>query len=147
MGPCAKRGTPLLLLLLILCGAGFYWFRTDVVSVAQPGIAYAIEPTEQDFCAVPAGEIQDATFSIANRGDRTFRIVGFTTACGINCCYREKSALPMSIPPGAEYRFVAEIKVHESGPFEAEMELYIEDNGVRCVPLCVRGQGVANAKP
>jgi hypothetical protein len=35
------------------------------------------------------------------------------------------------------------LKVQERGRFEADMTLYLEDNGIREVSLTVRGVGVA----
>ncbi len=49
----------------------------------------------------------------------------------------------MTIPAGQTVEYPCELTVHKPGPFESEMVLFLEDNGIREVTLTVRGVGVA----
>ena len=63
------------------------------------------------------------------------------------CCFRAKhpDAFPIDLPPGAEATFELEVKAH-SGPFEAEVEAFVDTNG-SLTPLVVplKGVGVKDA--
>lgn len=47
------------------------------------------------------------------------------------------------IPAGGTVEYPCELTVKGPGPFEAEIVLFLEDNGIREVTLTVRGVGVA----
>lgn len=142
-----KRIITIALLVPIVAGASFLWLDRGGGETAELPSCCAVRPAFQDIGEAGAGRIHEVEFSIDNLGRGELRVVGFTTACGVNCCYREITSLPMKIPSGGTARFVCEIKVHESGPFRADMELFVEHVGVQSVPLVVTGRGVADEKP
>ena len=47
------------------------------------------------------------------------------------------------VPAGESIEYPCELTVNDAGEFEAEIVLYLEDNGIREVTLTVRGVGVA----
>ncbi len=61
----------------------------------------------------------------------------------MNCCFRAKHHSQVTILAGQTAEYPCELTVHKPGPFESEMVLFLEDNGIREVTLTVRGVGVA----
>lgn len=49
----------------------------------------------------------------------------------------------MSVPAGGTFRYECDVHVKRPGPFDLEIHVYIDDNGVRTVPLSVRGTAVS----
>lgn len=43
--------------------------------------------------------------------------------------------------------YVCNLAVYKPGPFESDMTLFVEDNGIREIVLTVRGNGRASGEP
>jgi hypothetical protein len=80
-------------------------------------------------------------FQVANVSDQPRRVVGAANECVQNVCYKFKLEDPITIAPGKTDDIACELSVSGDGPFEVSMLLYLEDEGIRQVPLSVRGVG------
>lgn len=49
----------------------------------------------------------------------------------------------MAVPAGESVEYPCELSIKHPGPFEAEITLFLEDNGIREVTLSVKGVAVA----
>ena len=47
------------------------------------------------------------------------------------------------IPAGETFQYECELVVNEPGSFEAQIDIYMDENGLRKVTLTIRGVGVA----
>lgn len=99
---------------------------------------------ERDLGVVGLGE-SVVHFSITNPGSRPRRVVGFRESCRVNCLSAE---IPdqVTLPAGEVFHYPCRLRVRSPGPFEVEMALLVEDNGIREVTLTARGTGVAPEK-
>ncbi len=51
----------------------------------------------------------------------------------------------MDIPPKGSVVMVFYLEVHESGPFEFEVPIYVDDDGFRELPVTVKGEAVLSS--
>jgi hypothetical protein len=55
------------------------------------------------------------------------------------------------IPAGVTFNYECKLSVENPGPFEAQLNIHLEENGIRTVTITVRGVAVApgagNATP
>jgi hypothetical protein len=106
----------------------------------EPG--FVVAPTEHDLGSVPLGD-RVVTFTITNPAAGPRRILGAAGGCWGAVCFDSKHSTQIVIPAGETFTYECELSVGQARPFEAKIDLYLEDNGLRTVTLTVRGVGVA----
>lgn len=106
------------------------WFRIDVA--------------DRDLGEVASGDTVEVEFRISNCTASPQYVLGMTEFCGLNCCYRLKDIGRVTVPAGSAISYVVLLTVHDPGPFRAEMDLYLDNNGVYPVRLAVRGTAPAS---
>ncbi|MCU0706636.1 MAG: hypothetical protein MUF18_21990 [Fimbriiglobus sp.] len=62
----------------------------------------------------------------------------------MNCCFRAKHREIITVGPGETFEYHVSLTVHRPGSFEAGIDLFLEENGIRTVELTVRGTCVGN---
>jgi hypothetical protein len=123
--------------LLVLIAAAYQFFYgthpgpSGVDGVLVPKTDFRLE-------GIGPGE-HEVPVTVQNRSTEEHRIVGATEACGNNCCVRPKHTGPVSVAPGGTVEFPILIRLSRSGPFEIQVELYLDDDGVRVLPVTIAG--------
>ena len=86
--------------------------------------------------------VHELVVRVTNSTGRPGRVIGMMEGCRPNCCFRPKVAAPVAVPNGQAIDYVVLIEIHKSGPFEAPIFVYFEDNGIREVETTVAGVAV-----
>ena len=60
----------------------------------------------------------------------------------MNCSFRVKREAPFDIPAGATEFIDCAVEPTYAGPFEAQLYVYVDDNGAREIALTVKGVAV-----
>lgn len=137
-------------------GAGLRWmgFALVVAGIGAVAIAafarlthkslspehwYEITNPIQDLGPVRAGEIAEVVFEIHNNSEADQQIVGMTEFCGRNCCFQAKGPSRMWVPGKSIRSYSVLVKVYDPGPFRADMEIYLQQDGIVAVQLAVVG--------
>ena len=95
---------------------------------------------------MPVG-VRTITVSVTNPADRPRRVIGITEGCRPGgCCWKAVRAGQVSVAPGQTVPYELELTVGQPGPFETNVELYLEDKGIKAVSLTFRGTAVAPEK-
>jgi hypothetical protein len=58
-------------------------------------------------------------------------------------CFGPKQQGPLIVSAGGTIAIDCELDLHKTGPFEVEVDIHVEENGIRTIPLMVRGVAVA----
>jgi hypothetical protein len=61
----------------------------------------------------------------------------------VNCRFRAKREAPFELPAGANEVIECMLEPINPGPFEAQLHVYLDDHGLRDIPLVVRGTAVS----
>lgn len=101
-------------------------------------------PAERDVGTVPLG-VCPVAFDLTNTAARPRRVLGAEASCKKNCIRAGADEL-MTIGPGETVAYGCELVLKVEGPFELEMPILIEDNGIREIVLKVRGVAVRAEK-
>jgi len=101
-----------------------------------------VTPTEYELGTVPVGD-RVVTFAITNPAGKPRQIVGLAEGCWASVCFSSKHPDQITIPAGETFHYECELSIKEAGPFSAQVEIYLEEDGLRTVPLTVRGTAVA----
>ena len=119
-------------------GAGVDYVCKDSDSPLPP---FLVSQTEFALSGVPAGD-RELVVHFTNPAKTPRSIIGIREACEKNCCYFSKHYGPIAVGAGetAEYRVL--LRVYRKGEFEAEINIYLEENGIRTVTLHVTGTAV-----
>ncbi len=135
----------LLLAAAVLGAMAVYRFAATRASTSDAAERLVVDPPERDLGEVPAG-IRTVDFKITNTGTRDRRIVGMSgSACIPNCCFGPKEPFKnVPLPPGETFVYQCELDVKGTGPFEAPIKVYVDDNGLRTIEIKVRGVGIAS---
>lgn len=80
--------------------------------------------------------------SVANPSNEPRRILGINGQCSDNSCFGAVQEAPIIIPPGGTLNLDCELLVTRPGPIDAEIKIYLEENGIRTVTLRVTGTAV-----
>jgi hypothetical protein len=123
--------------LLVLTTAGYQFVYGPQPSPSGPDDVL-VPNTDFRLEGVGPGE-REVRVTIQNRSAKERRIVGATEACGNNCCVRPKYPGPMTIAPGGTGEFSILVLLSRSGTFEIHVELYLDDDGVRILPVTIAG--------
>ncbi len=132
---------------LLLFGVAAWAYYADAPTIAK-GDAIEIDRSELDkLVSVPlAPGVHEFALRLKNTSDKPQRVVGFATACGINCCFQDRERLPVVIPAGEAIDL--RVGLHVAG-YDIELDndgsvLYLDDNGrMREYSLVVTGQATA----
>jgi hypothetical protein len=124
---------------LLLAGLWFA-FRIDGMT---PQDALVIEEPEKDLGRLLPGT-HDVDFRVRNTSGKPLRIIGLDSGCTTNCCYRFRDLQQVVVPPHGVAACWIELKVSRPEPFKAQMRLFLEDRGIRIVPITVKGVGIAS---
>ena len=62
--------------------------------------------------------------------------------CKGNCCFKSLQNALVIVAAGRSIEWNCEILVGEPGPIDAEIKIYLEENGIRTVTLRVSGNAV-----
>lgn len=138
------RWAPRLLaaLAVLACGYAAYLATKSGEPEAAPAPQAArVADTDRDLGDVPANTVRDVAFVITNPTSKPVRVVGSSGKCGYNCCFTMKhlEGEQVVVPPGGTANYVYEVSVRGPGPFDIDSELFLDDDGLRAVPLKVRG--------
>ncbi len=120
---------------VFLALAGYFALQAEYLN---PKDRFEIPVTEIDLGEIQPGK-HTVTFEVTNRSRQPRRILGVNRDCRVRVCFEGKSHLPVDVQPDETFPCEFELSTHGSGPFEIEMELYVEENGLKVVPLKVRG--------
>ena len=71
------------------------------------------------------------------RGD-----LGIAGQCTGNFCFTSVQSAPVLIPPNGSLVINCILEVKSPGPIDAEIKIYLEENGIRTVTLRVTGTAV-----
>ncbi len=104
---------------------------------------FQIDALERDLGKVPC-TLHEVVIQVTNPADRPRTILGATEGCRGNVCYSaSRSEATCAVAPGQTVPYKYELDVRQPGPFEIHLVMFLEDNGIREVPLVIRGIGVA----
>ncbi|MBX9580459.1 MAG: hypothetical protein K2X87_09135 [Gemmataceae bacterium] len=85
-------------------------------------------------------------FTITNPAGRPRHVLGASGGCKVNCLQPGEDRR-FVIPAGGTLEYPCELTVRRPGPFQVEMTVLLEDNGIRPVVLTARGQGISTDTP
>jgi hypothetical protein len=141
----------LLALLLTACSGLLYvgqyaWplpSADGVTSDATRDEKFPLGSADQDVGSIVADlSIQGVTLRFHNPQATPVRIIGTSTGCYPGCCFRADVSEAVTIPPGGERTFPAEVKVSEPGPFDIPVTLFLDHKGLQSQTVRLRGQGI-----
>lgn len=123
-----------LLAVAALAGAGWLAYRDRPAE--PPALAFR-EPVA-DVGRRPKGTKVQVPLVLVNTSSRPRQVVRFAGFCrGAHCISGPDD--PVTVPPHAEVSYVVEVTIDAPGPFEIETVLYVDDGGLRALPVVVRG--------
>jgi hypothetical protein len=134
------------------------WAGYTAFSAAGPGLVgtgtgstdeagLVVDNPEQDLGERPVGEHR-VIFRVTNRSDRKAEVFGYPGRCGNKCCYSSRHSERQNVAPGATVEVLGELEVFETGPFEFEGNLFLNDGGqLRAVRFRLTGVGIPGEKP
>ena len=114
----------------------FYFAVPDV-----PPPPWTVDKTEFELGNVPSGK-RVIGVTLSNTAEVSRRVLGMQDQCKGNCCFKSLQGAPVSVNPGGLIVWYCEILVGEPGPIDAEIKIYLEENGIRTVTLHVTGTAV-----
>lgn len=132
--------TPFVLVVALACSlmAGYEKYSS------QPSAAlrdFEIGQTDFALVDVPLGSHEFHT-TITNPSAEPRRVLGISGQCTGNFCITSAQNPPMLIPPGGSLAINCVLEVKFPGPIDAEIRIYLEENGIRTVTLRVTGTAV-----
>ena len=127
--------TAFLLTGLGLVGAAAFWFWLP----ARPAPRAFIPDAERELSDCVPNVPTELSFRVVNSTSHTVSIIGLGPMCGTNACFSTNQAVPFDIPAGASGIVMGEVKTNRTGPFDANMNIYVDDDGLRT--LTVRASG------
>ncbi len=110
-----------------------------------PRPAGTVEPPGPDLGEVPVG-VFVFEVAVANPSGRPVTVLGVPFRCADNCCFCSERPNDV-VAAGQRLLHRVELHVKEPGPFEAEILFYLDEGGLREIPIPIRGVGVAPAGP
>ena len=131
-------GLSLIAALGCLCMAGYEYFFAPPAAPPPP---FEISQTEFPLGEVPLGSHTLQT-TITNTSKEPRRILGSAGQCVANCCVKPLLESVLVVPPGGSVEIQCEVMASRPGPLEAEIKIYLEENGIRTVTLHVTGTAV-----
>ena len=119
------------------------------VAATGAGLGYArpvgrvvVADTDHDLGAVQLGR-HPLVSTVVNAGATPARIVGCGNGPLKNCCIGLRLEPARTLAAGESIPFGYDVRVSEAGPFEATIELHLEEaGGLRTILLTVRGECV-----
>ena len=120
---------------------GFAVYEYVFESPAMPPPECEISHTDFDAGIVLIGTYKFQT-TISNPSREPRRIIGFVDECKPTCCFSHLQDAPILIPPAGSIVIDCELLVKTSGSIDAEIKIYLEENGIRTVTLRVTGTAV-----
>jgi hypothetical protein len=124
---------------LVLLGLAAYAYFAPSVG---PGLMVAESDIEVCDCA--AGEETSVVVHLHNSSGQSIRVLGLVTCWGQNCRFGPKrSDDTFELPPGPS-DLECSLLVQQAGVFSSQLTLYIDDQGIRRIPLTVRGEARAS---
>jgi hypothetical protein len=127
--------------LLWCCAAGFGFTAVWLWLMPAPNRPFhCVDKPDNDLGVCSPGE-HEVVFHVSNQSSQPSQILGLAEGCGVNCCYKSKYQVQMTVPPGGAVGYPCLISVRAPGKFEARMVLFLEVQGLRELPLTVRGVG------
>lgn len=102
----------------------------------------AVEDPDRDLGIISAGQEREVVFCVHNAGARALRVVGVEDSRRNGCCFRGKLAGPIAIPPRGSTQVGFVLSIHRPRAFSATLDLFVEDGGVRSIPLSVHGEAI-----
>jgi hypothetical protein len=135
-----QRVSEILAIVFILASVWFYMTPPPVRTLSIANDVF-------DLGEMPIGTTKEAVFLVRNGGDKPRKLFNLAPTCTLDCCFGPKLEIHVTIPANEEVDYVVEVKANRLGPFEVQTEIFLEDNGLRSVPITIRGQGVAAPKP
>lgn len=90
---------------------------------------------------VPSGD-RELVVKFTNPANFPRSIIGISEGCAKNCCYFSKHNSTIIVGAGetVEYRLL--LRIYRTGQIDAEIKIYLEDNGIRTVTLHVTGTAI-----
>ena len=122
----------------LLTIAGWLAFR-EGSDPPTPESSLTIREPISDLESHPHGQKFELPIVVANNSSETWRILKLAPLCQGSCCIAAKLDDQVVVPPHSEVTYVVEVTPIRPGPFEVDTVLYIEDHGLRTLPVIVRG--------
>jgi hypothetical protein len=123
--------------------AGAIWVSLSSAP-RTPGLSFV--QAELDLGQVPLSP-QPAVFVVKNSSSKTLRVLNVAQTCTLNCCFSSRQEEYVLVLPHSEVEYVVEITVKAPGPFEIHTNVFVDDLGLRAVPVTIRGTGVGVERP
>ncbi len=120
-----------------------YTILQYTIAVEEPPLGEAItlpEP-DMDLGFLPIAEGNCIKIHLMNRSSESLRVVGMSQACGQNVCYHAKDTYYVIIPAHGEVDYECMLSIRSAGPFKITATLFVDDNGLRKIPVTLRGVG------
>ena len=128
----------LVVAMICLIGATYEFFFIPPTAPPPP---FHITRTEFAADNVPPGTTPFRT-TLTNPSKEPRRILGMAVQCVGNCCFKTVQDAPVLVSPGGSFDLDLELDVSRPGPIDAEIKIYLEENGIRTVTLRVTGTAV-----
>ncbi len=102
---------------------------------------FEIGQTDFALANVQFGSHESQT-TITNPSAEPRRVLGIAGQCTGNFCISSAQSPPMLIQPGSSLALNCVLEVKSPSPIDAEIKIYLEENGIRTVTLRVTGNAV-----
>ncbi len=110
-----------------------------------PGPAATVELPGPDLGEVPVG-VFVFEVAVTNPSGRPVTVLGVPFRCADNCCFCSERPNDV-VAPGQRLLHRVALDVKGPGPFEAEILFYLNEDGLREIPIPIRGVGVTPVGP
>ncbi len=133
--------------LLLMGFAAWSAWRADSPLVESEEISSAqglfVECPDYDLGSVPVGE-NFINIVLTNNSATEHRLVGIHGGCTWMCCLSTVDDVPIAIGPHQTHTIRFRVIVNNHGPFGSDMTFFVDNAGVRPLPVSVRGVGIVS---
>jgi hypothetical protein len=131
-------------LLGLVCAAVAIWGTIRTPGVGESPPADATPRLEIENPVIELGELKShetVTFDvrITNRSALPGRVLNVSRSCDLGGCFDSTIDGPVEVAPGGSVTYPVRFAPSGSGPFEAQVRMFLDDGGMRQVKVTVRG--------
>lgn len=127
-----------LLLLTVAClGLGAWQYGAS----SNESLQCQMLDIDRELPYVKANEPIAVQYILDNPTNRSVKIMGMSTCCGLNCKWSGQDTLPLSIPPRSQVPLTLQLTIDSARPFQVRAIFNLYDQGYHELEVKAKGNG------
>jgi hypothetical protein len=129
---------------LLICSLGTLLAAVWLLVQPTPKPALTLVDSVAVLGQIPVGEPHFAVFTFRNDGDAPAQVMNLEPTCSTKVCRGSYHKGPQTIAPQSEAQYLIEVKANAPGEIDIDAFLFVNDRGLRKVPIHISATAIAN---